>query len=411
MMLTADLLLTRSKGPYITPCYIDVNAPAYITLAEGLITLFAEHKGRSRREFVHTLDQYIGTGTDYRLQRGLAKLLEDDWATFAIESVADPAEIRRQVFALARENHPVVRHPDLIYPVTKHDIFAQVAHQLHTTPEQVQAGLYADLVENHRLVRFDPPGAIELLQRYNVALAQAMLYRCNEMRLIVYRNLPVRYKQLFKFIKFFRLIHSITGDLDAGYEVILDGPASMFRLSQKYGLRMAIFLPALLLCTRWKMQAEIIRPDGKRQYFHLDEKTGLVSHYRDTTVYDSLLEETFAERFEQTSTTWRLERETEIINLKDTVFIPDFAFRHPDGRTALLEIIGFWRPEYLRRKLEKLRRASRQDMIIAVSADLNVSEADFDHIPGHVFFFKTRINPQDVMERLEQLHLAYSRPP
>ncbi len=409
-MLTADLLLTRSKGPYITPQYIDVHAPAYIQLAEDLITVFAEHKGRSRRELAFALDQYLGSGTDYRLQRGLAKLLEDDWAEFAVESVADPQEIRRQVFALARENHPVVRQPDLIYPVTKQDIFAQVARQMHTTPERVQAGLYADLVENHRLSRFDPPTPHELLQRYNVALAQVMLYRCSEMWLTVYRNLPVRYKQLFKFIKFFRLIHSITGDLDAGYEVILDGPVSMFRLSQKYGLRMAIFLPALLLCTRWKMCAEIIRSDGKRQYFHLDESVGLVSHYRDTTVYDSLLEETFAERFEQTKTEWVLERETEIINLKDTVFIPDFAFRHPDGRTALLEIVGFWRPEYLRRKLDKLRRAGRQDMIIAVSADLNVSEADFEQIPGHVFFFKTRIHPHDVLKRLTLIPFPTGQP-
>ncbi|MBI4641270.1 MAG: DUF790 family protein, partial [Candidatus Tectomicrobia bacterium] len=133
---------------------------------------------------------------------------------------------------------------------------------------------------------------------------------------------------------------------------------------------------------------------------------GLVSHYRDQTMYDSLLEETFAERFEKAETNWKLERETEIINLKETVFIPDFAFRHPDGRTALLEIIGFWRPEYLRRKLDKLRRARRDDIVIAVSRDLNVSEDDFHDIPGSLLFFKTRLEPKAVIEKLEQLPVA-----
>ena len=44
------------------------------------------------------------------------------------------------------------------------------------------------------------------------------------------------------------LMHQVQGDLDSGYEIVLDGPASLFRLTDKYGLRMAGFLPALLLC-------------------------------------------------------------------------------------------------------------------------------------------------------------------
>lgn len=400
-MLTSDLLLTRSRGPYIAPRYIDVDSPRYLALVEDLIGIFDGHRGKTRGELLAALDEYASDTTDYRIQRGLAKLLMDDRCEFELVSVAEPEDLRRETFQLAKENHPVVREPDLIYPVTRQDILEQIALKLETTMERVAEGMYADLAENHRLSTFDPPTPNGLLTRYNVALAQAMLYRCNEMRLSVYRNLPARYKQLFKFIKFYRLIHSITGDLDAGYEVILDGPVSMFRLSQKYGLRMAVFLPALMLCTRWKMQAEIVHRDGRKQYFNLDENVGLVSHYRDQTVYDSLLEKTFAERFEKVGTAWTMERETEIINLKETVFIPDFAFRHPDGRAALLEIVGFWRPDYLRRKLDKLRRAQRDDLIIAVSEDLNVDEEDFRDVPGHVFFFKTRIDPKEVIARLD----------
>jgi predicted nuclease of restriction endonuclease-like RecB superfamily len=402
-MLTSDLLLTRNEGPYLYPRYIATDTPRFVCMAEELIEIFVEHESKTRRELTDALNRYAEDSTDYRIQRGLAKLLSDDRCEFTERSVAPPAEVRQRLFTLARENHPVVLHPDLIHPVTKDELLAEMAREYKTESEQIAWALYADLNENHILTRFEAPTTEWLLQRYNVALAQALLYRCIQLKLSVFRNIPSRYKQLFKFIKFYQLMHTIQGDLDSGYEVLLDGPVSMFRMSQKYGLQLAVFLPALLLCTRWKMEAEIITADGSRRFFPLDESIGLVSHYRDSTMYDSLLERTFAERFLEIDSGWQIEREVAIINLKDTVFIPDFAFRHQDGRTALLEIVGFWRPDYLEKKIMKLKRSGRLDMVVAVSADLNVSEEDFKDVPGSVFFFKKRINPHEVIARLEQV--------
>ncbi len=402
-MLTSDLLLTRTEGPYLYPRYVRTDAPRFTRMAEELISIYADHQGKPRRELTAALNQYAEDRTDFRIQRGLAKLLRDDRCEFEEQAVAPPLEVRRRLFALARENHPVVLQPDHIHPVTKDELIAEVAREYTAEPEQIAWALYADLAENHILTRFDPPEPAWLLQRYNVALAQALLYRCIRMKLSVFRNIPSRYKQLFKFIKFYQLMHAIEGDLDSGYEILLDGPVSMFRLSQKYGLKLAVFLPALLLCTRWKMEAEIVTAAGEHRYFPLDESANLVSHYRDSTMYDSLLEKTFAERFHAIESGWKIEREVAIINLKETVFIPDFAFRHMDGRTALMEIVGYWRPEYLKKKLMKLRRSGRQDMVIAVSANLNVSQDDFTDVPGRVFFFKNRINPKEVITRLEQV--------
>jgi predicted nuclease of restriction endonuclease-like RecB superfamily len=408
-VLTTDLLLTRSRGPYISPRYIDAEDEKYINLAQGLIDIFVRCEGLSRKELKQALDAHEGDRTDYRVQRGLNKLLVDDHCEFHIDGPILAEELRREVFATAREHHPIVRELSMIYPIRREDILEEVATKHQVSSEDIARGLYADLPENHLLSTFTAPDANALLNRYNVALAQAMLYRCEVLKLSVERNLPARYKQLFKFIKFYRLIHTIEGDIDAGYEISLDGPVSLFRHSQKYGLQMAVFLPALLLCTRWSMRADILRKDGRRQQFVLDDSSPLVSHYRDQKLYDSLLEETFARRFEKTKTEWQMERESELVNLKETVMIPDFAFRHPDGRTALFEIMGYWRPEYLRRKLQKLRSAQRRDLIIAVSSNLNVSEDDFKDVPGEVFFFKERIQPNDVIACLERVpHSANS---
>jgi len=110
-----------------------------------------------------------------------------------------------------------------------------------------------------------------LLTRYNLALAQAVLYDATEMRIRVWDH----FGTVFSYVKLFGLMHRIypidadgervgSTDQAAGYEAVLDGPASLFSQSQKYGIRMANFLPALPLCDRWEMAATIL----------IDETTG-----------------------------------------------------------------------------------------------------------------------------------------
>ena len=52
--------------------------------------------------------------------------------------------------------------------------------------------------------------------------------------------------------------------------------------------------------------------------------------------------------------------EDAIINEPFKHALVDFAIEHPDGRLAILEIVGFWTPEYLESKLTKIRQRGRQ---------------------------------------------------
>lgn len=413
-MLTADLIRTWKKGPYVGPKYLRTDSEAHLQLTRELIGLFTEHKGRPRGELLAALKRHLAESPDYLIHRGFCKLLLER-AEFAVATKSDqePRALRERLFRLAALNHPLALHPTLSHPVTREDILVAVAEELRADPEALLHDLYADLPLCHAMVAFDPPTPEWLLNRYNVAQAQGILYRCTRMRIIAYRNLPARYKQLFKFIKFYRLLHAITGDLDSGYEIVLDGPLSLFRMTRKYGIHLAGFFPALLLCTRWRMEAEILlSEEDVRSFVMKSDDHPLDSHYRDLTRYDSLLEETFAERFERLQSDWILERETEIVNLKETVFIPDFAFHHKeDGRRALLEIVGFWRSDYLRRKLEKLKRAGLKNLVVAVSENLKADEEAFKALPGSVYFFKTTIDPQEVLKRVEQVADLLPHPP
>lgn len=414
-MLTSDLVLARREGDRVVPSRLEPEDPAHLRLAEALIDLFSRHVGQPREVLNAALADFVGNSPAFRVPRGLVKLLVDDCAEFALPSTPlPPFELRRRVFLAAAEQHPLSLTPSMLTPVTALDIHAEVAAALtaelgrDVQAEEIAAGLFADRRDQQRLTSFDAPTPRWLLDRYNLAQAQGALYRCIRMQLVAERNIPARYQQLFRLIKFHRLIHQITGDPERGYEIELDGPASVLHCTTRYGVDMAIFLPALLWCTKWRLKAELQEPDGRTRWLVLDSATtNLVSHYKDQPLYDSALERNFAERFEKLECPWRLERETEIIHAGQMVMIPDFRFRHrEDGRTALLEIVGYWRPEYLRRKFAKLATAGRNDLIVAINAELHVGRRErerLDTLPGPVVFFKQALDPKAVLEALEQI--------
>src|SRR5918997_4753673 len=106
-MLTADLAQSWQRGGRTGPRYIDVEDPGHLQAAADLIGIFKEHEGHRRAELDEALQEYVGVGTDYRVLRGLIKLLMDR-CTFETACGADPVEIRRILFLKARHHHPVV---------------------------------------------------------------------------------------------------------------------------------------------------------------------------------------------------------------------------------------------------------------------------------------------------------------
>jgi len=425
-MLTSELLRYQIQNGQISVIYIAPNSAKYLKIAQDIIDIYVAYLGKTRGELTAALEAYEAYDSDYRVKRGLAKILENK-AKFEFNCEMEPELLREQIFEYSGANHPIVTEASLTHTVTQKEAIESLLKKLGISCQQIVNGMYADLKENHVMTEFplnkggqgvvphrkggqgvvlNPPSPEWLLDRYNVALAQAMLYRANELRIRIYRNIPTKYKLVFKFIKFFRLMHVVSGNNQDGYHIILDGPASMFRLSQKYGIQMALFLPALLHCNRWWMEADIVMNNQAKHTFKLTDEAGLKSHYKDPGEFDSKLERDFAQKFEATETEWTLERETDIVDLKDTVMIPDFAFVHPDGRRAMMEIVGFWTPDYLRRKLDKLRRAGLPNMVIVVSEKLNCSADDFVDVPGEVMFFKNKIDVHEVIERVEQCALS-----
>jgi predicted nuclease of restriction endonuclease-like RecB superfamily len=440
-VLTADLARSRTRDGSVTPLFIDTDEQQYRDTAEELIQVFENHLGKPKGELEETIDQLTIADTEYKVVQGLAKLLKDE-CEFETVAVADPREIRQQSFEKANDSYPIVRQPTLGEDTRQLEVYSAVADRLNISLEACFRGMYADLEDNKRLVRFGNRVSDEyeeadrtsttrltgdseesyakdtitvdwLLTRYNLALAQAVLYDATRMRIRVWDH----FGTVFSYVKLFGLMHRIypidqegnrmaTTDAADGYEAILDGPASLFSQSRKYGIRMANFLPALPLCDRWEMHADILDdeggPSGDTLSFDLDHTDSLSSHYTVQNDFDSDVERTLAQKWDRANTDWKLMREDDVLDLGAEVMIPDFALEHPDGRRAILEIVGFWTPEYLDEKLAKVRDADLDHLLVAVSERLECSAEDFESASDRLLWFKSGIHVYDVVELAEE---------
>jgi predicted nuclease of restriction endonuclease-like RecB superfamily len=440
-MLTADLARSRTSNGEVSPLFIDPDDARYRETASKLIELFETHLGEPKADLDGTIDQLTVADTDYKIIQGLAKLLRDE-CEFKTVAAAEPREIRQRLFEQANESYPVVRQPTLGEDTQKLDVYTEVADEIGISLAECYQGMYADLDANTRLVRFGDRVAesVELdadrensttqltgqseeaykgkaltvewlLHRYNLALAQAVLYDATELRIRVWDQ----FATVFSYVKLFGLMHRIypidergervsSTDRAEGYEAILDGPASLFRQSRKYGIRMANFLPALPHCDRWDLAAEILTDESaaETREFTLDQTAELQTHYSGGSQYDSDLERTLATKWERANTEWKLVREDDVIDLGAEVLLPDFAVEHPDGRRAILEIMGFWTPEYLEKKLGKVRQSDADNLVIAISERLDCTSEDIDLAAERLLWFKTGIHVYDVVDLAEK---------
>lgn len=433
-MLKSELirprLQVRGGQVWTRPLAADYH---YLTMAEQLINLFQQYVGQSRGVLTAALRDYEGDSLDYPVIRGLAAVLEAR-CTFGNEPPLKPSELRTYLF----RQGPVTDKQDLFNQKSRQQAIAETAAYFEVSVPQVEIAFFADLAEEQILLDpAEPLSPADLIARYNLELARGLLYWAREVRIVVGDS----YKDIFKYIKLFKLMYTIrplgqTSEISTkkfdqpvttspqphpqdfqnlkppGYHITLHGPISPFVQSTiRYGLQFAKFMPALLLGEQWQMEADVQPPGVRSQRplrYTLTDQTTLRTHFKASGLFDSRLEADFAAEFEEKYSgpqrKWRLAREDELIPVGDTVMIPDFSFTHrQDGRRALLEIVGFWHPNYLKRKLQKVRQAGRQDLILLVYDSVNVTADAFaEASAGEVLTFSRKPVLKEVLAAVER---------
>ncbi len=260
-MLTGDLVRVKTSKQRVIPLYIDRNAAHWLETAESLLLLFREGVGMTRAEIEGEIDELFGGGGKAtQVYRGLAKVIEDR-SEFEVVADVPPDEIREKVFTAAAEYRRKLRDggagPGQRAIFQREQVLGTVAQELGLEPEAMANSLFADLRDENRLLRFEDMTAQRLIDRYNVALAQAVLLRSVLVKAEVRNERPARYRQLFRRLKFHRLLYRVEGSMRDGYVFHIDGPLSLFSATTRYGLQVALFLPALLHCTDFRLEAEL----------------------------------------------------------------------------------------------------------------------------------------------------------
>jgi predicted nuclease of restriction endonuclease-like RecB superfamily len=405
-MLTGNLVRVRFSRDRIIPRYIDPDDESWRGAAERLLELFRTQVGRTRGELDEELNEAIGNDTAQLVHRGVAKLLEDR-CEFDVISGLPPEQVRDAVFRAAAEHRknssvlhlpPSPAHPGTPPSFDRDGVLTQVAAHLNMTASELDHCLFADLKSEQQVIKFKDSTAERLLQRYNVALAQAVLLRSTSLTATIRGEPPARFRQLLRLVKFHRLICEATRIGPDAIQLRLDGPLSLFNATQKYGLQLALFLPAILLCRDFELQADVRwGPQRKPKTFTLTDKDGLVSHQRDTGTYVPPELAMFADLFRKKVDDWEISDETDLFPLGDAFWVPDFRLTHKgSGRSVLLEVFGFWRRSNVEQHLERLRGHLSTPFLLAVSDQLHIEDADLEGLSAMVHRFRQMPLPAEV---------------
>lgn len=166
---------------------------------------------------------------------------------------------------------------------------------------------------------------------------------------------------------------------------------------------MARFLPSLLACRGWRMEAKIaVGRGGWTQRLCLFANDGLRSALPPPEDFVSRVEsDFFADWAASDPSEWTMSLETVVLHHGQKTFVPDFVCQQTQGRRVLLEIAGFWTPEYLANKRESLERFLDEDILLAAPESLlkqaNVEPWLRDY-PG-LIVYKTGLKAEDLLRR------------
>lgn len=328
----------------------------YADAARWMLHLYRQGGGQTRGWLHQRVEQHLSLLGDCPPRRiaAFCKLL-DDFAEYHRGGKA-ASDLRRRVFTAAAELHPIVSVPEGIFENSIHSARTRVSEQVGRPWHEIETQLFADVIELQTLSGFETSlEPIDLLSLYNVSQTQAVMYRAMRMRIDASEDL----KTILRHAKLAGLMHRISriGNAERPrYRFDFDGPQSTLRTTTRYGVRFARMLPKLLACRGWQLTAWVAGPDRCPFVMRVSPADRLRSPLVSPDEFDSDLEKQVFDTWQKSPISgWTMERESELLHCGQTVLTPDFVLRHPaSGRMIYVELVGYWTPEYLAEKAERL---------------------------------------------------------
>jgi len=388
-MLPSPLLRARSwKGRMII--LFARGKPIEIELARVLIDTYQKHVGKKLGELSSSLDEieeyYESLGVDYRLVRGLSILLERRCKFSKPETLIQPRRARKTVFELCNAKLGGFTTSQ----EERNSILNKAAWDLGISREELEESLWADLEENLNLIDFDEIEEERLLKLYNQSLLQTALFKA--LSLILRTRAPGReLKRVLREIKFRKLMYQ--AEKEDGFLILrIDGPASIMKMTTRYGTSLAKLIPSIIPLSHWEIEASVVRRSEGREKRVLRLLLGSKERDlfpRNESVldrYDSQIERNFSKMV--SALDWKVEREPEALLAGKALFFPDFKLEK-GPLSVYVEVVGFWTSNYLQKKLKKISDVEERLILIV---DKNLACSSFQKLPHPVFYYEGRID-------------------
>jgi predicted nuclease of restriction endonuclease-like RecB superfamily len=371
-MLTKDLIRFRRQKDKLKPSFIDTEDWRQLKLAEQLLAVYANGASLTRSEIDEQASMVVNGNRDLKLAKGLNKLCQDR-SEFSKPGDFEYHELRRDLFLASAKLLTTETFEDY------HDYQMAVYRKTAQMEDFVQGGFYNDLPRNEELSKFKNLSPLELLQRYNCSLVQSLLLHSSKIVIELEDPDAQKLRRLFKYLKFFRLLADIHCIKYSGrgknknplkLRLTVDGPISLFENTSKYGLQLACFFAALPDMDKWKMSSEV-KFNNRLCQLDVNQKSGLVSHYRNFTSYVPEEIKIFHNQFKEKQKVWQIKGQTPFIDMGGgEIVFPDLSFQNEEGKTVHLELFHRWHMGQLIKRLEQGAMDKVENLIIGVDRSL-----------------------------------------
>ena len=435
-MLPSELLRIKitDKGKKIMPLFCSIEN---IDIAQKLINEFqTSYDNKDTKAILEkNLSSIESEYRDFKLIRGLIVLLERRTVFSLNKNFQNPDSINRQGLLAQPQKSSFTLRKILFEESAKEGlaldydrrskILERAASRLGISHKYLEKAMWIDREDNLIVESFKKISPDKLLELYNLSLLQTLFFNCVNFEFSIKGG--KEWKYVLRKIKRFGLMynlklvdqalekgkHTFTDILDSSpnndfineNKIVqnkadtyilcsIDGPLSIFRLTNKYGVLIAKIIPEIIYSCKWNIKAWILKNNSSnrkmyefelssdKKYFHKDlREMDIAFPFEFSNVFsdfDSEVEEKFALNFKQLRTGWELIREPEPLVLpKGRAFIADFMFERYDKK-IYFEIVGYWTPNYLERKFNKINELlssseGKYDFLIAINENNLVS--------------------------------------
>jgi predicted nuclease of restriction endonuclease-like RecB superfamily len=398
-VISPDLVRVRKRNGVLALVKDSAEARARArALGEEVLLVIAGHVGQARIAVEEALSELESTPQEKKLLSALKKLALDDSA-FDGNAALDAPSLRREVFSravLARKQLAIGARFE------RQAVLAETATALGMSVETLESGLYSDLRSAERLLKSPSYDADGLLERHARAEVQAVLLCSVRVVVEVHCASADQYRALFHKLKFRQLLFQMSRREGGGYRIEIDGPYSLFESVTKYGLELALLLPALEACDSVKLSADL-RWGKKREKLSFALDLTQAAAAEPAPARDDV--QGLLDAFRQ-SEPWRAESAQEVLELPGIgLCVPDLCFTHQKtGEQVLCEVLGFWNRAAVWRRIELVEKGMTTKIVFVVSARLRVSEELLDGAESAALYvYKGAINHKALQRKLDEL--------